>query len=153
MASTPPLTLASRQPPSPLMSTLVVLLGANAGLEIRSGENHLLNHAGGGATLTSLCEGRRAVGACLRYPRCPVDVQPLARLARVVATPSYLQKRGGVRRLFFIAWTCGGGRTWGATLLRSPVAIVMDESSSRPWKRSERSRHSSIIVDECLQSL
>jgi len=64
-----------------------------------------------------------------------------------------LVKRGGVRWLFFIAWTCGGGRTWGAMLLRSPVTIVMDESSSRPWKRSERSRHSSIIVDECLQSL
>jgi len=72
------------------MSALVVLLGAHAGLEVRSEENHLLSHAGGGATLTSLCEGRRAVVACLRYLRCCVDVQPLAQLAWVVAPPSYL---------------------------------------------------------------
>ena len=72
------------------MSALVVPLGVNAGLEVRSGENHLLSHAGGGATLTSLCERRRAVGACFRYPRCRIDVQPLAQLARVVAPPSYL---------------------------------------------------------------
>jgi len=72
------------------MSALVVPLGAYAGLEVRSEENHLLSHAGGGATLTSLREGRGAVGACLRYPRCRVDVQPLAQLARVAAPSSYL---------------------------------------------------------------
>ena len=35
--------------------------------------SHLLTCADGGASLTSLEEGRRAVAACLRDPRCHVD--------------------------------------------------------------------------------
>jgi len=71
--------------------------------------NHLLICAGGGATFTSLHEGRNAVAACLRAPRCRIDEnhpKPRDRRWYVCCTKHVQHTVSNVYRLLYVRM-CG----------------------------------------------